>query len=168
MNDAIEQSFSADAPVLNLVESVDHIFMKLGIPDSFYRNPSKQEDAGEKIAGLTNTYLKSTRIGRKAALGEFDLFYGSKFNLLPVVFETVPYDTPSDVYSFVYNRLQETLTGYLSVHKGHFRLNLDVRNGLVTEIIKMGFDDQFTFLSKNKPLTMKDLNRILKVVTEEM
>jgi hypothetical protein len=83
-----------------------------------------------------------------------------------VVFETVPYEAPSDIYSFVQSRLEETLTGYISVHKGHFRMNLDVREGVVTEFVKMGFDDQFTFLSKDKTLTLGDLAKIMKVLTE--
>jgi hypothetical protein len=163
MADTVAQKFSADAPVLNLVESVEYFFNKLGISDSSYRNPSQKSNASEKIAGLTNTYLKPIRIGRKAALGEVDFFYGLKFNLMPEVFETVPYETPSDVFSFFQNRIQETMTGYISVHKDTFRLNLDVKNGVITDLVKMGFDDLFTFLSKKETLTVGDLEKILKI-----
>jgi hypothetical protein len=162
LSDSIEQVFTADAPVLDLVGSVEYFFTKLGISDSSYRNPSKQSNASEKIAGMTNTYLQSTRIGRKAVLGEVDFFYGIKFDLMPEVFETVPYETPSDVYSFFQTRLQETLAGYISVHKANFRLNLDVKNGVITELTKMGFDGQFTFLSQNELLTIGDLERVMK------
>lgn len=162
-NNILRQEFSADSPVINLLESVDYIFDKLGIPDSSYRNPSQKNNVSEKIAGLTNTYLQPTRIGRKAVLGEADFFYGLKFNLTPVVFETIPYDAPSDVYSFVQNRLKETLTGYISIHKDNFKLNLDVRNGVITALVKMGFDGQITFLSKNMILTIADLERIMYI-----
>jgi hypothetical protein len=161
---AVEQEFTADAPVLDLVESVDYFFSKLGISDSSYRNSSKKNNASEKIAGMTNTYLQPTRIGRKAVLGEVDFFYGLKFNLMPEVFENVPFDTLSDVNSFVQNRIGETLTGYISVHKGNLRLNVDVRNGVITELVKMGFDGQFTFLSKNELLTIGDLERFMKIL----
>jgi hypothetical protein len=163
-NHDFKQDFSTDAPVLNLVESVDYFFAKLGIPDSSYQNPSKQNNASEKIAGMTNTYLRPTRIGRKAVLGEINFFYGLKFNIMPEVFETVPFDTLSDVYSFVQNRIKETATGYISIHQKNARLNLDVRNGVITELIKMGFDDQFTSLSKHELLTIGDLERIMKIL----
>jgi hypothetical protein len=163
MTGTIGQKFTADAPVLNLVESVEFFFSKLGVPDSSYRNPSKKNDTSEKIAGLTNTYLQPTRIGRKVVLGEAEFFYGLKFNIAPKVFETVPYDTPSDVYTFFQNRIKKTLSGYISVHQENFRLNLDVRNGIITELVKMGSDGHFAFLSKSALLTMGDLGRIMKV-----
>jgi len=162
IHDNFKQEFSEDGPVINLVESVDYIFKKLGVPDSSYQNPSSQNNASEKIAGLTNTYLQPTRIGRKAALGNVDFFYGQKFTLLPIAFETVPFETPSDVFSFVRNRILETLTGYISIHQENFRLNLDVRNGVISGLVKMGFDDQFTFLSNNMILTLGNLERIIQ------
>ena len=45
----------------------------------------------EKIAGMTNTYMQPTRIGRKAVVGKADLFFGRKFNVAPEVYETVSF-----------------------------------------------------------------------------
>lgn len=166
IHNSFKQEFSEDGPVVNLVESVDYIFKKLDVPDSSYRNPSSQNNASEKMAGLTNTYLQPTRIGRKAALGSVDFFYGQKFTLLPIAFETVPFETPSDVFSFVRNRILKTLTGYISIHQGDFRLNMDVRNGIISGLVKMGFDDQFTFLSNNTVLTLGNLESIIQILLE--
>lgn len=162
LNNAPKQKYSTDAPVVALVESVDFIFSKLGIPDASFRNPSKQTQASEKIAGLTNTYLQPTRIGRRVMFGDTSFFYGQKFNITPVSFEAVPYDAPSNVRSFVQNRLDETLTDYISIHQDKLRLNLDIRNAVVKKMFKLGFDGHFTFLANNKTLTIGDLVKIIQ------
>ena len=159
---AARQKFSKSAPVVNLVTTVDYIFNKLGIAESSFRTPSSQSDQAEMVAGMTNTYLQPTRIGRKALLGDIVFFYGRKFNLTSDVFETVPYDTPADVLSFVENRVKKTLTDYMSIHKGNLRLNIDVQNGKITSLVKTGFDDQFSFLSKNDMLTVGNLEKVIK------
>lgn len=160
-NKVVKQEFSSKSPLLNLVEAVDYILHKLGIAESCCRNPSCRLDSGEKISGMTNTYLKPTRIGRKAVLGKADFFYGRKFNLMPSAYELVAYDAPVDVLLFLENRLIETLTDYMSVHLGNFTLNVDIKYGEMTDLVKMGFDGQFTYLSKNAVMTMKDLAMIV-------
>jgi hypothetical protein len=161
IKNAVEQEFSATAPVVNLVEGVDHIFHKLGISKSFFRNPSAEDDSDEKVAGMTNTYLKPTRIGRKAVLGKADFFYGRKFNLMPVAYEILSYDAPADVFSFVESRIRDTLTDYMSIHKGNFRLNVDIKGGVITDFVKMGFDGQFSYIAKNTIMTIADLEKII-------
>lgn len=158
---AVKQEFSATAPVVNLVESVDYVFNKLGISESFFCNPSAKDNSDEKVAGMTNTYLKPTRIGRKAVLGKADFFYGRKFNLMPVAYEIVSYEAPADVFSFIENRIKETLTDYMSIHQGNFRLNLDIKGGIITDFVKMGFDGQFSYLAKNTIITIGDLAKII-------
>lgn len=166
IKNAAVQEFSSKAPVVNLVEGVDYIFEKLGIAKSSFRNPSARGDADEKVAGMTNTYLKPTRIGRKAVLGNADFFYGRKFNIMPVAYEIVSYEAPADVFSFVEKRIEETLTDYMSIHKGNFRLNLDIKEGVIKDLVKMGFDKQFSYLSNNAVLTVGDLARIIHTLAE--
>jgi hypothetical protein len=166
IKNAVKQEFSADAPVINLVEGVDYIFNKLGISKSSCRNPSGPNESGGKAAGMTNVYLKPTRIGRKAVLGKADFFYGRKFNLMPNIYEMVHYDAPADVFAFVENRLRETLTDYMSIHNGNFRLNLDIKNGVITDLAKMGFDGQFRYLSNNTILTFGDLTKVIHSLLE--
>jgi hypothetical protein len=149
-----------------MVACVDYFFRKLGISNSSCRNPSGKNDSFEKVAGLTNIYLKPTRIGRKAVLGSAVFFYGRKFDLLPVAYEIVPYDAPADVFSFVENRIRETLTDYLSIHKGSFMLNLDIRDGVITDLSKIGFDDQFNYLEIDKILSIGDLSKIINSLRE--
>ena len=133
----------------------------LGFQNLFFCNPSAKDDSDEKVAGMTNIYLKPTRIGRKAVIGKADFFYGRKFNLMPVAYEMVSYDAPADVFSFVENRIKETLTDYMSIHQGNFRLNLDIKGGVITDFVKMGFDGQFSFLAKNTIMTIGDLSKII-------
>lgn len=161
------QKFSKTAKVINLVAAVDHIFNKLEISESSIRNPSAQNDRIEKLAGMTNTYLHPTRISRKLVLWDAVFFYGRKFNLLPEIYETIPYDAPADVFSFVKNRIKETLTDYMSIHKGNQRLNLDVKDGVITSLFKIGFDGHFTYLSKNKVLTVGNLEKIIRSLLEK-
>lgn len=47
----VAQEFSADAPVLNLVESVEYFFAKLGVSDFSYRNPLKKATQVKKSPG---------------------------------------------------------------------------------------------------------------------
>ena len=108
-----EQEFSMEAPVLDLVACVDYFLNQHGLSSSSFRNPSAENESSEKVAGMTNIYLKPTRIGRKAVLGDAFFFYGRKFDLLPEAYEIVSYDAPADVFSFVKNRIRETLTDYL-------------------------------------------------------
>ncbi len=115
---------------------------------------------------MTNVYLKPTRIGRKAVLGKADFFYGRKFNLMPDIYEMVSYDALADVFAFVENRLRETLTDYMSIHNGNFRLNLDIKNGMITDLAKMGFDGQFSYLSNNTILTFGDLMKVIHSLLE--
>ncbi len=161
IKNAVKQEFSVHSPVVNLVEGVDYIFNKLGISKSCFRNPSAKNDSGEKVAGMTNTYLKPTRLGRKAVLGNTDFFYGRKFNLMPAAYEIVSYDAPADVFSFIESRISETLTDYMSIHNGNFRLNLDIKGGVITDLVKMGFDGQFSYLSNDSILTLGDLSKII-------
>ena len=160
--DAVKQEFAAHSPVINLVESVDYIFNKLGISKSCFRNPSVKNDPDEKVAGMTNLYLKPTRLGRKAVLGNTDFFYGRKFNLMPVAYEKVSYDAPADVFAFIESRISETLTDYMSIHNGNFRLNIDIKGGVITDLVKMGFDGQFSYLSNTSVLTIGDLTKIIQ------
>ena len=120
----------------------------------------------KKLPEFTNTYLKPTRISRNVALGSMIFFYGRKFNLLPEIFETVPYDAPADVLSFLENRIKQTLTDYMSIHKGNFRLNLDVKDGIIINLVNIGFDGQFAFLSKNATFTVGDLEKIILSLME--
>ena len=99
-------------------------------------------------------------------LGKADFFYGRKFNLMPVAYEIVSYDAPADVFSFVENRIKETLTDYMSIHQGNFRLNLDIKGGVITDFAKMGFDGQFSYLAKNTIMTIGDLARIINSLLE--
>ena len=163
---AEQQEFSADSPVLNLVVGIDYTFNKLGVAESTYRNPSGRSEENEKIAGMTNTYMQPTRIGRKAVVGKVDFFYGRKFNVAPEVYETVSFDAPIDILSFFENRVRETLTDYMSIHRGNFRLSLDIQNGVITSFSKIGFDEQFTYLSKNTIMTINDLDKIVQSVLE--
>ncbi|MBU0676080.1 MAG: hypothetical protein KJ950_15695 [Proteobacteria bacterium] len=101
ITNADQQEFSANSPVLNLVVGIDYIFNKLGVPESTFRNPSGQSEENEKVAGITNTYLQPIRIGRKVVVGKADFFYGRKFNVVPNVYETVSFDAPKDIFSFV-------------------------------------------------------------------
>lgn len=166
INNAVRQGFAETAPVVNLVAVVDYIFNKLGISESSMVFPLHPEDPVKKVAAMTNTYLKPTRISRNVMLGSMIFFYGRKFNLLPEIFETIPYEAPADVLSFVENRIKQTLTDYLSIHKGNFRLNLDVKDGIIINLVNIGFDGQFAFLSKNAMLTVGDLEKIILSLME--
>ena len=161
-----QQAFSEDSLVLNLVVGIDYIFNKLGVVESTFRNPSGLSDENEKVVGMTNTYLQPTRIGRKAVVGKTDLFYGRKFNVTPAVYEIVSFDAPMDISSFVESRVRETLTDYMSIHRESFKLNLDIKNGVITSLSKIGFDEQFKYLSKNMILTISDLDKIIQSVLE--
>lgn len=161
-----QQKFSADAPVVNLVESVDYIFKKLGVSDEWFRNPSCLYDRTEKVAGMTNTYLQPTRIGRKIVIGEAVFFYGRKFNLTPKIFETLQYDIPADVLSFVEKRIRETLTDYMSIHIGNFRLNMDINGGIIEALSNIGFEEPFKYLSINTVLTISDLEKMIQSLLE--
>ena len=166
ITDAEQQEFSADSTVLNLVAGIDYIFNKLGVAESAFRNPSGQSEENEKVAGMTNSYLLPTRIGRKAVVDKVDIFYGRKFNVAPDVYEIVSFDAPIDIFSFVESQVRETLTDYMSIHRGTFMLNLDVKNGVITSLSKIGFDEQFKDLSKNMILTISDLDKIIQSVLE--
>lgn len=54
----------------------------------------------------------------------------------------------------------------MSIHKGNFRLSLDIKNGVITSLSKIGFDEQFQSLSKNMILTISDLDKIIQSVLE--
>ena len=161
-----QQEFSADSPVLNLVVGIDYIFNKLGVAESTFRNPSSLSEENEKVAGMTSSYLQPTRIGRKALVGKADFFYGRKFNLTPDVYEIVSFDAPMDIFSFVESRVRETLTDYMSIHRENFKFSLDIKNGVITSLSKIGFDEQFKYLSKNMILTISDLDKIIQSVLE--
>lgn len=161
-----QQEFSADSPILNLVAGIDHIFNKLGVTESAFRNPSNLSEEKEKVAGMTSSYLQPTRIGRKSVVGKCDFFYGRKFNVTPDVYEIVSFDAPMDIFSFVESRVRETLTDYMSIQKENFKLNLDIKNGVITSLSKIGFDEQFKYLSKNMVLTISDLDKIIQNVME--
>lgn len=166
ISEAEGQEFSAASPVLNLVAGIDSIFTERGVAAAVFRNPSGQSKEHEKVAGLTNTYLQPIRIGRKAVFGKVDFYYGRKFNVAPDVYEIVPFEAPLDIFSFVERRFNETLTDYLSIHRENFRLSLDIKNGVITSLSKIGFDEQFKDLSRNMLLTIRDLDRIIQTVLE--
>ena len=166
MDITAQQKFSETAHVVNLVTAVDFILDKLNISESCFRTPSSQSDRSEKVAGLTNTYLKPTRISRKVLLGNIIFFYGRKFNLMPEAFETVSFDTPENVLSFAENRIRTTLTDYISIHKDNLRLNIDIQNGKIISIAKMGFSNQFPFLSDNAILTVGNLEKMIQGLLE--
>ncbi|MBU0480321.1 MAG: hypothetical protein KKG47_04390 [Proteobacteria bacterium] len=164
ITDEEPQEFAADSPVLHLVVGIDYIFTKLGVTESCFRNPSNLSEENAKVAGMTNSFLQPTRIGRKAVLGKADFYYGRKFNLTPDVYELVSFDAPKDIFAFVENRVRETLTDYMSIHRENFRLSLDIQNGVITSLSKIGFDEEFTYLLKNTVLTIGDLEKIIQGV----
>ena len=146
--------------------AVDDIFTRFGVSGFSRELSSQPKDRVLKVAALTKTYLQPTRISRSVTLGGVIVFYGQKFNLLPEIYETVPYEAPADVLSFVENRIKQTLTDYLSIHKGNFRLNMDLKDSIITSLVITGFDGQFSFLSKNAALTIGDLEKIILSLME--
>lgn len=158
---SVKQEFSVNSPVVDLIKAVDYIINSIGIAMSSSGNPSVKTDPDERVAGLTNTYLKPTRIGRKAVIGNTAFFYGRKFDLLPAAYEIVSFDAPVDIFSFVENRIRETLTDYMSIQREIYMLNVDIKDGVIADLAKIGFDDEFSYLSHNAIFTFGDLSKII-------
>jgi len=155
------QLFSSKQPVVNLVKAVEYIFHRLGISDSVCRNPASRIETFDRVAGMTNTYLKPVRIGRKTALGVWHFFYGLKIDILPSPYEIIPFEAPADIYKFFKNRINKTVVDYISIHKGLFRLDVDIKNGVIVDTLRIGFDDEFTSIVRNAVLTIGDLENII-------
>lgn len=166
INHSFKQEFSATAPVVDLIACVDYILNSLDIATSSSGSPSVKNNPDERVAGLTNTYLKPTRIGRKAVIGNTAFFYGRKFDLLPAAYEIVPFDAPVDIFSFVETRIRETLSDYMSIQREIYMLNADIRDGVITDLAKIGFDDEFSYLSNNAIFTFGDLSKIIHNLLE--
>lgn len=160
-NHSVKQEFSVEAPVVDLIEAVDYILNSLGIALSSFASPSVKNAPDERVAGLTNTYLRPTRIGRKAVIGNTVFFYGRKFDLLPAAYEIVSFDAPVDIFSFVEDRIRETLTDYMSIQREIYMLNVDIKDGVIADLAKIGFDDEFSYLSHNAIFTFGDLSKII-------
>jgi len=166
INNSVKQELSATAPVVDLIKAVDYILNSLGIAISSF-DTSVRNNSDARVAGLTNTYLKPTRIGRKAVIGNTVFFYGRKFDLLPAAYEIVSFDAPVDIFSFVENRIRDTLTDYMSIQREIYMLNVDIRDGVITDLAKIGFDDEFTYLSNNAIFTFGDLSKIIHSLLED-
>ena len=147
---------------MNIVEAVDEIFTRSRIDDAVFHNPSYNSDAIEKVCGLTHTYLKPVRIGRKAVLGAAVLYYGRKVDLLPQAYELVEFDAASDIAGFFEKRIFQTLTEYMSIHSGSHQLNIDIRKGVIVSLSNIGFENDFEWLQNGKYLRMAELNQIIK------
>lgn len=156
-----DRSFQAEDPVTNLVEAVDYIFKELELPSSVFRNPSYKSDSSEMFSGMTNTYLMPIRMGRKAIIGNTEFYYGRKIHPFPKPYELISFEAPADIYLFFENRIKETLTDYLSIHSGKNQLNLDIREAVIIDIQKIGFDNNYQSFSKNSVLTIGDLRKII-------
>ena len=158
---SLKQGLAADDPVIDIVQAMDELFKQLNIDDSVFRNPSYKSDAPEKICGLTNIYLKPVRIGRKAMLGKVVLYYGRKVHLFPEAYEIVEFNAASDIAGFIEKRLAQTLTEYMSIQKGNQQLDIDIREGIVSNLGLIGFDDEFEWLKNGNRLSMEGLRQII-------
>ncbi len=159
---SIKQKTGAHDPVMNIVEAVDEIFARLRIDDAVFHNPSYNSDAVEKVCGLTHTYLKPVRIGRKAVLGDTVLYYGRKVDLLPRAYELVEFDAASDIAGFFEDRIARSLTEYMSIHSGSHQLNIDIREGVIVNLSNIGFKNDFKWLENGKYFRKAELNQIIQ------
>jgi len=152
---------SPDSIVVNLVQAVDQFFAEMKMPDEVFKNPSYQSDASEKVCGLTNTYLKPVRIGRKTMLGDTALYYGRKVDLFPKAYEIIEFEAASNIVRFFENRIVETLTDYMSIHSGNKKLDIDLRKGVITRLVFLGFRNEFEWLKQGSPFRFRDLQHII-------
>ena len=165
MKKSTNQGLAADDPVIDIVRAIDELFKQLNIDDSVFRSPSYKSDSPEKVCGLTNTYLKPVRIGRKAVLGKVVLYYGRKVHLFPEAYEIVEFDAVSDIAGFIEKRLSQTLTEYMSIQKGSQQLDIDIREGIVSNLGLIGFDNEFEWLKNGSFLSLEELRQIIRSFT---
>ncbi len=151
----------ADPPVIDLMSSIDQVFAHLGIDDAVFRNPSYNCEKNEKVAGLTHTYLRPLRIGRKAVFTRGEFYYGKKIDLLPQAYEIVSFEAPAEILSFMQDRIANNLLDYFSIHSGNQLLDVDIRQGEVINCGRIGFDQDYPFLAKGRVLTQKHLFDII-------
>jgi hypothetical protein len=151
-----------NAPVHNIVESFDRIFELIGVSEERFQDPSHGPKTSAKVCGLTNTYLKPVRIGRKISFDPVELYYGRKVRLFQKPFETVPFYAAADVHRFMGERITEQTTDYFSIQLGSQILNVDMEGGVVKNMDKLGFDNFFLHVAKDKTITEEGLVQILK------
>jgi hypothetical protein len=156
-----KQGAADDDAVTNIVRAMDSIFARLGIDDAIFHNPSYQSDIPEKVCGLTNTYLKPVRIGRKAIVGDVILYYGQKVDPFPKAYEIVDFDAASDIVGFLEKRMAQTVTEYMSVHAGNYRLDIDIREGVIADLRVIGLTEEFDWLKAGDSFRLADLQNII-------
>lgn len=158
---------TTDDPVVNIVQAMDGVFAEFGFDDSIFHNPSYQSSIPEKVCGLTNTYLKPVRIGRKVILGDVVLYYGQKVDLFPKAYEIVDFDAASDIIGFLENRVAQTITEYMSVHRGNYRLDIDIRESVIADLRIIGLDEHFDWLKRGDNFRLGDLRQIITTFIDQ-
>ena len=158
----MQKNIDRDAPVRNIVECLDRLFTLIGVSEERFQDPSHGPKMPSKVCGVTNTYLKPIRIGRKISFDPVDLFYGRKIRLFQKPFETVPFYAAADLIRFVGERIDGHTTDYFSIHLANQILNVDLENGMVVSLDKLGFDNYFLRLAKDTVLTEEGLILVLK------